>query len=89
MNNQARKYVKSSKNPMRFDHIYPGSLFRIVAELSRGQKESKDERIYRRARDHEGFWAHLEGNTNHAAILMPYDLVQPLIVDRKHTNNKR
>lgn len=72
-----KKYVETSKHPIRFDKLFPGSLFRIVAEPSRGIKESKDNRLYRKARDHEGFYATtIEGKT--PAILMPYDQVMPL-----------
>lgn len=72
-----KKYVESSKFPIRFDRLFPGSLFRITAEPSRGIRESKDQRVYRKARDHEGFFATTaDGKT--PAILMPYDQVQPL-----------
>ena len=75
-----KKYVNSSKYPLRFDKVHPGSLFSIVSEPSRGIKTSTDTRIYRKARDHEGFYATtLDGKT--PAILMPYDQVQPLRVE--------
>lgn len=72
-----KKYVESSKYPIRFDKLFPSSLFRIVAEPSRGIRESKDARIYRKARDHEGFFA-VTTDGKIPAILMPYDQVQPL-----------
>ena len=75
---QAFRYVNSAKYPIRFDKLHPGSLFRIHSEPSRGIKHSKDGRIYRKAREHEGFFATVEGNHDHAAVLMPYDLVQPI-----------
>lgn len=73
----AKKYIETSKHPIRFDKLFPGSTFRIVAEPSRGIKESKDVRLYRKARDHEGFYAStLDGKI--PAVLMPYDQVMPL-----------
>ena len=77
-NTQAVRFVNSAKYPIRFDKLHPGSLFRIEAEPSRGIKHSKDGRIYRKAKEHEGFFATVEGNPNHAAVLMPYDMVQPV-----------
>jgi hypothetical protein len=78
MNNQATRYVNSAKFPIRFDKLHPGSLFRIHSELSRGIQHSRDNRIYRKAREHEGFYATLEGNSNVAACIHPQDMVQPI-----------
>lgn len=75
---QAVRFINSAKYPIRFDKLHPGSLFKIDSEPSRGIKHSRDDRIYRKARDHEGFYATVEGNTDHAAVLMPFDIVQPV-----------
>lgn len=82
MNNTAQQYIKSSKYPIRFDRQHPGSLFRIVAEPSRGIRHSKDERVYRKALDHQGFYAVNTADESHVIVLMPFDLVQPLRIQR-------
>lgn len=82
MNNQPVRYVHSAKYPIRFDALHPGSLFKITAEPSRNIRVSRDERVYRKARDHEGFYATVEGMSSVAACLMPYDMVQPLRRER-------
>ena len=76
--NTATRYINSAKHPIRFDRQHPNSLFKIVAEPSRGIRRSNDERIYRKAKDHEGFYAVLEGDHEIAVCLMPYDIVQPV-----------
>lgn len=70
-----KKYINSSKFPVRFDKLFPGSLFFIVAEPSRGIKHSTDGRFYRKAYD--GFYATTEDGAT-PAVLMPYDQVQPV-----------
>lgn len=82
MTQQAARFVNSAKYPIRFDKLHPGSLFRIEAEPSRGIRHSKDGRIYRKAREHEGFFATVEGNPDHGCCLMPFDLVQPVKKER-------
>jgi hypothetical protein len=74
---QVTEYTKSSKYPIRFDRLHPGSLFSIVSEPSRHIRKSTDNRIYRKAQDHEGFYAVSEIDGS-AAVLFPYDQVQPL-----------
>lgn len=69
--------ITATKSPIRFENCFPGSLFTIIAEPSRGIRRSTDKRLYRKARDHEGFYA-VEVETNQPAVLMPYDIVQPL-----------
>lgn len=76
----------SSKYAIRFDRLRPGSLFKIHAEPSRNIRTSTDERIYRKAQEHEGFYAYVEGDKTTAAVLMPYDLVQP--VKREHKGKR-
>ncbi len=72
------KYTRTSKFPLRFDRLHPGSLFSIHAETSRGMRYSKDLTVYRRALDHEGFYAYDTNNIERAACLMPEDQVWPL-----------
>lgn len=76
------RYINSAKYPIRRDRLHPGSLFKIVAEPSRGIRKSADQRVYRAAQDHEGFYATVEGDKDSVAILMPFDLVQPVKVQR-------
>ncbi len=73
-------YVPTTQFPIRFDKLRPGSLFRIHAEASRGMKYSRDNTIYRKAREHEGFFAYDSFNKNKAACLMPEDTVIALKV---------
>lgn len=76
--NNVVRYIENSKYPIRFDRLRTGSLFRIVSEPSRGIRHSSDERVYRRALDHEGFYAVVESDRDTVACLMPSDMVQPL-----------
>lgn len=71
-------FSNSSKFALRFDRLHPGSLFRIIAEPSRGIRKSTDERVFRKAQDHEGFYAVSVDDRTVAAVLMPFDIVQPL-----------
>lgn len=70
-------FVHSTKGPIRFENLHPGSFFEIFAEPSRQIRRSNDKRVYRRARDHEGFYS-VNIATKEAVILMPQDLVRPL-----------
>lgn len=81
-NTSVVRYVNSAKYPIRFDRLRPGSLFKITAEPSRGIRHSNDERVYRRALDHQGFYATNVQDEEQNAVLMPFDLVQPLRVER-------
>ena len=72
------RYISNARKPMRFDEVFPGSLFKIVSEPSRRIWKSTDNRIYRRAKEHEGFYAYVDGNPEIAACLRPNDLVMPL-----------
>jgi hypothetical protein len=80
--NGAFRYVNSAKFAIRFDRLHPGSLFKIASEPSRKINHSKDQRVYRRAQDHEGFFATVEGDKSTAAVLMPFDMVQPVKKER-------
>lgn len=77
-----KKYINSSKFPLRFDRVHPGSLFTIYAEPSRRIRRSTDERVYRKAQEHEGFFAVSVDNKDVAVVLMPNDMVQPVRVDK-------
>lgn len=74
---EAKRYTNSSKYPIPFDRLHPGSLFMISQEKSRGMKYSRDKRIYRKAQSHEGFFA-VNISNEEPAVLYPQDLVQPV-----------
>lgn len=74
----AGEYRNSSEHPIRFDRLHPGSLFRIHAEPSRNIYRSSDKRVYRKAQLHEGFFAK-NTESGEAAVLLPFDLVQPVV----------
>lgn len=76
--NTAVRYVNSAKFAIRFDKLHPGSLFKIASEPSRKIAKSRDERVYRKAQEHEGFYATVEGDKSVAAVLYPFDMVQPV-----------
>lgn len=71
-----KQYVPTSKGPIRFDALRPGSFFRISSEYSRGIKHSTDQRIYQKAYD--GFYSTLATDQNLGVVLMPGDTVIPL-----------
>lgn len=77
MEHTTKNFINSSKYPIRFDKLHPGSLFKIHAERSRGMNFSRDQRVYRRAQTHEGFYATNTAN-GEACCLDPSDLVQPV-----------
>lgn len=78
----SKKYINSSKFPLRFDRVHPGSLFTIHAEPSRRIRRATDERVYRKAQEHEGFYAVSVDDKDVAVVLMPNDMVQPVRVDK-------
>lgn len=77
------RYAQTSKFPIKFERLRPGSLFRIHSEPSRHMKYSRDNTIYRRAYDHEGFFAYDTNDKAKACCLMPEDMVHPLKVVRE------
>lgn len=77
MNDITQQFEHSTNGPIRFENLHPGSFFTIFAEPSRRIRRSDDRRIYRRARDHEGFYS-IAVVTGEAAVLMPQDLVRPM-----------
>lgn len=77
------KYQSTVKGPIPYDRLYPGSLFRIHAEVSRGQKYSKDNTVYRRAQDHEGYYSYDSHDKSRAIVLYPEDKVIALRIVRE------
>jgi len=72
------KFIKTSKFPITFDRLHPGSTFIIHAERSRGFNFSRDYTVYRKATDAEGFYAYPAHDKTKAACLMPSDMVWPV-----------
>lgn len=79
---KAISFTQTTKYPITFGTLRPGSLFRIHAEVSRGMKYSKDHTVYRRGYDDEGFVAYDMADKSKACLLMPEDKVWPLRVVR-------
>lgn len=73
--NATTVYANAANAPMPFDSIFPGSVFRITAEPSRGLRFVRDGRLYRKARD--GYYAE-ELGSNKGCVLMPEDLCMPM-----------
>lgn len=69
-------FRNSSRHPIKFETLHPGSFFSIVSEPSRNLHKLRDARIYRKARD--GFYA-TEIGSNSPAVLYPEDLVMPKV----------
>lgn len=67
---------KNNLRPIKLARLEPGSTCTIFAEPSRGLYRSKDTTVYRR--DTENTVLVDVNNPDHAAILMPDDLVVPL-----------
>lgn len=76
----APKFRDNSKKPIRFDNLHPGSMFRIVAEPSRGILKSEDQRVYRK--DLVGFFSTPITDVERGVVLMPYDKVMPVVRHR-------
>lgn len=73
-------FVRTTKAPIPFDALHPGSLYVIHAERSRGHKFSRDNSIYQKARD--GYYSTSRGDPQKAIVLYPEDLVWPMAVKR-------
>lgn len=69
-------YVDNSRGPIPFDKLRPGSLFRIVAEPSRGIYRSKDRSIYQRNPAY--YYSTDVTNADRSIVLYPHDLVMPV-----------
>lgn len=61
--------------PIRFQRLRAGSEFLIFAEPSRDIRKSDDKRVYVKVAESHSVE---KGNEDHAIILYPEDLVQPL-----------
>lgn len=82
MNTKVKTFARTSKAPMPFGNVHPGSLFTIHAERSRGLHFSRDLTVYRKAKDSEGFYAYDSENPERAACLYHEDLVWPVVAKR-------
>ena len=80
-NNNVATYTPSAR-PTRFENLWPGSFFSIVAEPSRNIRRSKDARVYQKS--FNGFFAEHPA-TGVGCCLMPHDIVQPM---RRLSNRK-
>ena len=82
-NNNARRPVqdwyglpRTTRGFITFEQVFPGSLFFIRQEISRGhQYPSRDRTLYRKSK--EGFYAEAV-DTGEAACLYPEDLCVPV-----------
>lgn len=72
-------FVRTSKAPIPFDALHPGSLFVIHAERSRGHKFSRDNSVYQKARD--GYYS-TSRSGGKDIVLYPEDLVWPMAAKR-------
>ena len=76
MSSKITTYAKTSRSPIPYGALFPGSLFVIYAEKSRGQNYSKDNTVYQRSNN--GFYSETTDGTDRAIVLYPEDLVWPL-----------
>lgn len=76
------RFVRTTKGSIPFEALFPGSLFRIHAEVSRGLNYSRDNTIWRKALSHEGFYAYDSANPSRCIVLYPEDRVVALRVSR-------
>lgn len=68
---------RATRGFLTFEQVFPGSLFFIRQELSRGHKyPSRDRTLYRKADD--GFYAVAADDNDKALVLMPEDLCVPV-----------
>ena len=74
-NNKAPTYTATSKHPIRFEKLRPGSYFQIVAEPSRGIRKANDDRVYLKST--HGFFS-IHPSTGAGVVLFPQDLVLPM-----------
>lgn len=66
---------KKPIRPIRFARLEVGSRFKIFAEPSREIRKSNDQNVYIKEAESYSINA---ADSDHAIILMPEDLVQPL-----------
>lgn len=72
-------YRNSSKYPIRFDRLNPGSYFKIDSERSRGMYKSTDDRLYQKSRDQ---FNAVRVSDQASIVLMPEDMVMPMVRSR-------
>lgn len=92
MNNNARRpmgnyynYRRATRGFLKFEDVYPGTLFFIRQELSRGHKyPSRDRTLYKKAAD--GFYSTAANDESVGLVLYPGDLVVP--VHNSFVNNE-
>lgn len=78
MNNKT-KFENTTRFPLTFERLHPGSLFAIFQERSRFMgRNTTDRTVYRKAQEHEGFFAYAMDDKDKVACLMPEDLVSPV-----------
>lgn len=68
-------HQRTARFDMPFDKAFPGSFFFIKSEPSRGLRFSRDNTLYRKAREDQGFFAYAADNPDKACCLMPEDIV--------------
>lgn len=83
--NSKDTFRNNSKFPIHFDKLHEGSLFRIVAEPSRGLFRVKDNTLYKKAVN--GFFATPFDDDTKGVCLMPNDLVMPVVPIRQQASN--
>lgn len=72
---------RATRGFLTFEQVFPGSLFFIRQEVSRGHKfPSRDRTLYRKADD--GFYAYAADNAEKGLVLMPEDLCVPVRAKR-------
>lgn len=73
-------YRNSSKFPISFERLHPGSPFRIWSEPERGIRKSHDQAIYVKGRD--GFYAERLSDKA-GCCLLPNDMVMPVVREKQ------
>ncbi len=80
-NNTYYDMQRATRGFLPFNDVFPGSLFFIRQELSRGHKfPSRDRTLYRKSR--EGFYAEAADDSGKVAVLYPEDLCVPVRAER-------
>lgn len=80
MNTTIKQYVNSTRLPVKYGKLYPGSLFRIVAERKFAKtRRSNDRSIYRISE--KGFYG-TNVVTGEGIVLDFDDIVQPVKLEK-------
>lgn len=70
-------HPRATRGFLKFEDVFPGSLFFIRQEISREHKyPSRDRTLYRKAID--GFYAYDSSDASKGLCLMPNDLCVPV-----------